>query len=189
MKQRNYLASLAAFGLLVLLPVLPSAAQTFKVGYTDPEAIVAAMPEYRQIQQTLQQEYQQAQQALQSLSADFQDKLQKYQKQQPLLTAEKRAEREQELQQLQQELQQSAAQKDQELARREQELMAPLLEKVQNAIDEVAKANGLAMVMRAPALIYVDTTVVMNITEAVARKLGIPLEDAQVSTGAAANAN
>ncbi|GIV60880.1 MAG: hypothetical protein KatS3mg043_1969 [Rhodothermaceae bacterium] len=187
MKSFHRVAGMAML-MLLALPTL-AAAQALKIGYTDPEVIVAAMPEYRQIQQQLQREFQTAQQALQSLSADFQEKLEKYQKQQPLLSAETRAQRERELQQLQQELQQSAAQKDQELAQKEQELMAPLLEKVQATIDEVAKANGLTVVLRAPALIYVDESKVMDITEAVARKLGIPIEDAQASTGAAANAN
>ncbi|WP_457653096.1 OmpH family outer membrane protein [Rhodocaloribacter sp.] len=178
---------------LLALPLLNLTAQAqdkpLKIGYTDPETIIAAMPEYGQIQQQLQQEYQTAQQQLQTLSADFQDKLEKYQKQQPLLSAESRAKREQELQQLQQQLQQSAAQKDQEMAQREQELMKPLLDKVQAAINEVAGAEGLALVLRAPALIYVDDSQVINITESVARKLGIPVDDTSADTSNTSNAN
>lgn len=177
-----------AVALFLLLGVAPLQAQQLKVGYTDPDLLVAAMPKYQQIQQQLQQEYNASQEALKSLAADFQAKVDKYQKQQPLLSAERRTEREAELQQEQQELQQAAAKKDEEMNQRQTELLSPLLTEVQNAIDEVAKAQGLAFVLKSPALIYVDTTLVVDITKDVAVKLGIPLNEDQTAASGTGNA-
>ena len=180
MNSLKRILSLAVFVLLAL-PVNEVLAQQLKVGFTDPDLLISAMPEYRQIQQQLQQEYQTSQQALQSLAADFQDKLDKYQKQQPLLSAESRATREAELQQLQQEIEASAAQKDEELNQRQVQLLEPLLDKVQTAIDEVAAEKGLDMVVRSPILLFVNENTVLNITEDVARKLGLPVDDTAAS--------
>ena len=183
---------------LVVLVVLALSAGAFndsfaqvKVGYTDHEAIIAVMPEYGNIQAQLQQEYNGAQEALQSLAADFQSEVEKYQKQQPLLSEERRAEREKELASQQQELQAAAGRKDQELADLEIQLMQPIFDRVQKAIDEVAKARGLDLVLRhrvgaQPIILYRNEDTVVDITVEVATKLGIEIPEDDT---AAANAN
>jgi len=126
-------------------------------------------------------EYRTSQEALQALAEDFQERVDRYQRQQPLLSEERRAEREAELAALQQEIQNSAAAKDEELAARQDELMAPLLQLVQDAIDSIAKAKGLDIVMRSPALLYVNDERVVNINVDIARQLGIEVDEEQVS--------
>jgi len=166
---------------LVLLaaPALFSAvgAQSLNVGYTDHEVIIFNLPEYQQVQQQLQQEYQGGQQEIQELYQGYQESVSQYQRQQSLMTAEKRAEREQELIQEQQQIQQQAQVKDQELGQRETELMQPLLEKVQNAIDDVAQREGLDLVLRSPLVLYVNEETIQDITMAVAVELGLDVSD------------
>ncbi len=157
-------------------------AQKLKVGYTDHEVLIAAMPDYAKIQGQLQQEFAGAQEALQSLAADFQAEVEKYQKQQSLLSAERRAEREQELGARQQELQEAAGRKDQELAALEADLMQPIFDRVQGVIDEVALANGLDLVIRhrvgtQPVILYRNEETVIDITLDVAKKLGIEVDE------------
>jgi outer membrane protein len=152
-------------------------AQGLKAGYADPEIIITYMPEYTQVQNQMAIEYRTSQEALQAMAADFQDRVEKYQKQQPLLSAERQAERESELGQLQAEIQDAAARKDEELNLRQEELMAPLLEKVQQAIDAIAKAQGLDIVIRSPALLYVNSDKVVNINIDIAKRLGIEIDE------------
>ena len=152
-------------------------AQALKVGYADPEIIITYMPEYQGVQQQMAVEYRTSQEALQALAEDFQERVDRYQKQQPLLTAERQAERENELAQLQNEIQTSAAAKDQELADRQDQLMAPLLQSVQDAIDAIAQEQGLDIVMRSPALLYVNTETVININVDIALRLGIEIDE------------
>lgn len=185
--------SLAMMGLLILTGSENEArAQALKVGYTDHEMLIAAMPDYATIQGRLQQEYNGAQEALQSLAADFQAEVEKYQKQQPLLSEERRAEREKELQQRQQELQDAAGRKDQELAKLEADLMQPIFDRVQKAIDEVAKAKGLDIVLRhrvgnQPVILFVNDETVVDISIEVATKLGIDVSEAQAEAAAQSN--
>ncbi len=160
---------------------------TPKIGYTDHEVIIVNMPEYRQIRQKLQTEYQGSQGQLQTKFQDYQEKLEKYQKQQALLSDERRAEREKELMALQEEIQKAAANEEQALAEREVELMKPLLDKVQNAIDTVAKRKGLDLVLRTqagpmqPIILYVNDQTIADITPDVARQLGLEVDESAAS--------
>lgn len=156
-------------------------AQSIQIGYADPEIIITYMPGYQTVQQQMAIEYRTSQEALQALAEDFQERVDRYQRQQPLLSEERRAEREAELANLQQEIQQSAAAKDDELAARQEELMAPLLQQVQDAIDAIAAEKGLDLVMRSPALLYVNPDRVVNINVDIARRLGIEVDEEEVS--------
>lgn len=169
--------TLIASFLLAGLAVLPASAQQLKIGYADPEVIITYMPEYQAIQQQLGNEYQSSQEALQAMAQDFQDRVERYQKQQPLLTPERRAERESELMQEQMELQQAAANEDEKFATRQEELLAPLLEQVQTVIDDIAKEKGLHLVLRSPALLYVNEDLVVNINLDIAARLGISIDE------------
>ena len=152
-------------------------AQALKVGYADPEIIITYMPEYQGVQQQIAVEYRTSQDALQALAEDFQERVDRYQRQQPLLSAERQQEREAELAQLQAEIQNSAAAKDQELSARQDELMAPLLQKVQDAIDSISAEKGLDIVIRSPALLYVNPDKVININVDIAQALGIEIDE------------
>jgi outer membrane protein len=179
--------------LLLLLPLAfatgrDARAQTspLKIGYTDHELIIVNMPDYRSIQEQLQKEYQGSQEEIQSLAKDYQEKLDKYQKQQALLSPERRQEREQELINLQGQIQKTAQEKEQSLAEREAELMRPLFERVQKAIDEAAAEAGLDLVLRSqvgvqPVILYRNEKTIVDITEAVARKLGLDVDGDQAA--------
>jgi outer membrane protein len=181
-KQTTNLMIKRTIGLGVLAVLLgasafSSRAQDLQIGYADPETIITYMPEYQNIQQQMAAEYRTSQEALQALAQDFQEQVAKYQKQQPLLSAERQQEREAELAQFQSEIQQNAAKKDDELAQKEQELMAPLLDRVQTVIDEVATEQSLDLVVRSPALLYVNPDRIKNINLDIARKLGVEIEE------------
>ncbi len=167
--------------LILITPIISDAlnAQTLKIGYADPEVIITYMPEYQTVQQQMAVEYRTSQEALQALAEDFQERVEKYQKQQPLLSVARQAEREQELAQLQAEIQTSAAAKDQELAKKQEEMMAPLLERVQTVIDEVAAEKGLDIIIRSPALLYVNEDHVVNLNIEIAQKLGIVIDESE----------
>lgn len=146
------------------------------IAYTDSDAIVTSMPEYRVAQQTLQDAYQKSQQAVQNLTVGYQQKIDTYQQQQAMLTTERRTAQEAELMQLQQEIQTMAAQQEQQLKDQELSLMIPIQEKVQVAINEIAVARGLDLIIRSPGLLYANDKTVTDITEELAIKLGISFE-------------
>lgn len=161
--------------MLMLVPLMGTASAQ-QIGYTNQEAILANMPEMDSVRAQIQQEAQAQQQEFQQEQQEFQQQLEKYQQQQALLSDERKAQREQELRQLRQELQQSAQERDQYLAQREAELMQPLMDELQGAIDAVAQERNLDVVLRTQALLYVNEQSVVDITPAVADRLGIELQ-------------
>ena len=181
--------SIALFAVLGLAVVGNASvhAQATKIGFTDHEIIIANMPEYLTAQQRLQQEITGAQESLQSLAADLQKELEEYQAQQRMLSAESRNLREQELALKQQELQLAYAKKDEDIANLEADLLAPIFEKVQVAIDDVAATKKLDVVIRhrvgnQPVILYVNPETVVDITLEVAVKLGIDVSDSEQET-------
>lgn len=175
---------LAALALLLFsVAAVEVQAQDLKVGYTDHEIIIVNMPAYQQVQQQLQEEYASSQTTLQTLYQEYQGKVERYQKQQALLSEEKRAEREQELMQAQQDIQQRAAQSEEGLAQREAELLEPIFQQVDEAIQTVAREEGLDLVLRSqagpmqPIILYVNEDKITDITPNVARKLGLQVDE------------
>lgn len=170
---------LLAFPLLSESGVLAQEAEQPRIGYTNQEAILANMPEMEQVQQTLEQEAQAMREEMQAEQQELQEMFAQYQKQQALLSDERRTEREQQLRQRQQELQQSAQERQQQLAQREAELMQPLLDQLQTALNEVAEQRNLDVVLRTQALLYVNDQSVVDVTPAVAERLGIDVSGAE----------
>lgn len=164
-------------------------AQSVKIGYTDPNMIVAQMPEYEEILSQMQSMYQGGQQEYQQMVQEYQQKLEDYQKKQSLMSEETRQKREQELQQLQQKIQQFLSQKQQEMGQKEAELMQPLLEKVDGAIQEVAAEENIDLVLSTQAanssvVLYASENTV-DITQPVMLKLGLdPQANQSVDPGA-----
>ncbi|MFQ5568576.1 MAG: OmpH family outer membrane protein [Rhodothermales bacterium] len=159
------------------LLLIPSAyAQSVKIGFVNTDVIIANMPEYQQVYTTLQQEAEGDRTAYQALIQDYQEKLDRYQKQQALLSEERRQEREQELIQLQQDIQQAETTSQQKLARREQELLQPLFDRVGTAIEEIAKEKSIDLVLQFPSVLYANDQTVLNLTPDVATKLGLVVE-------------
>lgn len=177
---------LAVTGAFVATP--PAHAQALKVGFTDHELLIVNMSEYQQVQEQLQGEYTTSQQDLQAAMQDYQERLDRYQKQQALLSPERRQEREQELMQLQGEIQQSAMQAEQQLAAREAELLRPLVERVRSAIETVAEAQSIDLVIREPSILYINEDKIVDITLAVASELGIEVDETDgTATSGASN--
>ena len=70
-----------------------------------------------------------------------------------------------------QEFQQSISQ---ELQAKQNELMAPLYEKAQNAVNKVAKAQGISVVFDNNSALYYDPATTVDLTAAARKELGIP---------------
>lgn len=177
--------SLAA--LLLFFGVAGAQAQALKIGYSAGEEFLQFMPQAQQVQQQLQQEGQATQERLQTQLTTFQEEVDRYQKQQALLSEETRQQREQKLAQMQRDLQQADVAAQQQIAQREQELLQPLLQRIEVAIADVAKEKGLDLVMRGPAILYVNEAKIVDISMDVARKLGIEVSEDQLSDSAPSN--
>lgn len=175
---------LSVFALCITLgvstpEVATAQSQELKIGYVDPNAILARMPEMAAIERRLQnfaerkrREFAEKQETLQRDSESLEQR-------RAVISADAVAREEQRLTQLYTELQQFEQTYAQELQQQQAEQMGPLLERVQNAINEVANEMGLTYVLNTMTnsgdfiILYASQKMQQenNITERVATKL------------------
>lgn len=170
---------LFAAAAVLLAAAVPEARAQTTIGYTDYELIIVQMPEYREVQQQLQQRAESDREELASLEQEIQARFADYQSQAGVLSDEARAEREEEIIQMQTELQQEQQRRMQALGERENELLQPLFDRLQGAIDEVASTRDLSVVLATrastePVLLYAGEDTV-DITSEVMSRLGISM--------------
>ena len=185
MHTRRFPRWLTAGLFLFLLGAFAAApvAQGQSAGYINQEAVLAQMPEMQQAQEQLQQAIQSEREELQSEQEQLQQQFERFQNQGEMLSEQSRQERVQELRQQQQQLQKSMQQRDQQIAQRERELLRPVFDRFQGAVDAVAADRGLNFVIRNQALLYVDDSEMVDITEAVASRLGVELQASAAGSG------
>lgn len=152
-----------------------------KIGYVNPQSILANMPEMRAVQQRLQNFTARKQQELSTLEQEFQRQVAEYQQKVGVISADAQQQEEARLGQLQQELLQSQEVAEQELAQRRDELVGPLLEQIGAAIEAVAQKQGLSYVLNTTTssgdmiILYAseDFRAKFDITQSVMEELGM----------------
>ena len=82
--------------------------------------------------------------------------------------------KEREIMEIQARLEQTQQSLQQELQMLQQNLQAPIYEKAQNAVNELAKAKGIALVFEKSSLLYVDPAQGIDLTPEARTILGIP---------------
>ena len=159
--------------LLALFFLTASGVQAQKFGYINSAAVLSELPEVKQMRSSLEGLQTQLQKKGQQMLTDYQKREQDaVQKQQTgnMSPAEEKTVME-ELQKKQQEILKFEQEMQQKLGTKEQELLAPILEKVNNAIQAVAKENGFQFIFDTGSgvLLYADES--QDVTDMVKAKL------------------
>ena len=155
---------------LVMFPVIALAQE--KIAHVNYGEVATAMPEYKQMLDSLKKSEEDFKAELQSMSDEYTKKFSDYIAQRESLNESIKLRREQELQDIQQRVenfQMYAAQKQEEM---QQAMTAPILTKLQKAIDDVGKENNFLYVFNSQVLLYISGSAV-DATPMVKRKLGI----------------
>jgi outer membrane protein len=172
MKARLYIAA------LLLLLGFTAQAQT-KVGYTNVELILTYMPETKLIEKELETMEAKLGEQLQVKQKYYQTKMMEYMeaKEKKLITPEMDAIAVKELGRLEQEVQQGLQAAQEKLLMRRMAMLKPMQDKIQAAIDGVAKEGGYTYILNntvgsgVPSILFgADGT---DVTIAIAKKLGI----------------
>jgi outer membrane protein len=155
-----------------VLVAMTSQAQN-KIGYFDINYVLPLMPEYKQAEANMDTYGKQVEQELKSKKNEFETKYKAYMDaaQKGELTEAIAQAKQAELQSLDrqyQEFQQTISQSVQE---RRTKLLAPIYEKIEKIIGEVAPANGYASIMRSESC-YVPVKA-NNISDLVLKKMNI----------------
>lgn len=164
------------FLLLFALQVLPASAQKF--GYIDSEYILNKHPDYKVIQQELQNLSNEWKKEAQNLDKEIKELLVQLKAEEVLLTEEMYQQRLEDIKQKQQESQAFNSRIfgiDGQYYQKQAELLQPLQSKIYDAIERVVRRNNLAMLFDKAAgpsaIIYTDPR--HDYSEFVLEELGI----------------
>jgi outer membrane protein len=144
-----------------------------KIGRISSQEVVVNMAEYKEAQTQLEALAKDLQAQMETIQVEMNTKIQEYQKGAETMTDAVRQLKEKELTDLNTRIQEFQQVAQQELQTKENEITAPIYEKMQAAIDEVAKAGGYAIILPVGALIYFDEATVKDIAPEVKAKLGV----------------
>lgn len=164
---------------LVMLLALPMGvfAQNLKFGHINAQEIVSVMPEFTKAQNDIQALEKQLTSELQRTQEEFNKKYQEFQQaiskdSLPANIAERRQKELQDMAQRQEQFQQEAAQ---QMQKAQSDAMAPIYQKLDNAIKAVGAAEGVVYIFdlaRTP-IPYVNESQSINLTSKVKTHLGI----------------
>jgi len=187
MKTKFFASFIAA---LMFVGITANAQQ--KIGYTNVDFILNNLPDAKDIENKLKTEKAQYDKLLQDKVGDFQKKYEDYQKNVATMSPVIKADREKELQNGQNAIQEFQQNSETALQQKQQQLLAPVLDKIDKTIKDVAKENGYVYVFNTDAgpgttpilLVAPDAD---NISDLVFKKLGVtpPSKTAAANTPAA----
>ena len=164
--------------LMLVLFVAPLSLAAQKFAHFDYSSIMQAMPEFKKAQTELETMGKQFQDELQNMEKEINTKIQKYQSEVNDKTPENiRNRRAQEIQDLQQRYQQAGQDNEQAFNEARQKKMQPIMQKVMDAVNSIAKEGGYVYIIDKTASqqggIVINETLSEDVTKRIAAKLGI----------------
>ena len=145
-----------------------------KFAYVDFNEVIMLMPEMDEARATLEENSKTNEEILMAMYEEYQTKMQQYEQKQATWTPAIRESKEREIMEIQSRLEQTQQSLQQELQQLQQNLQAPIVEKANNAINELAKSKGVAAVFDKSGFIYVDPAQMVDLTPEVRAALNIP---------------
>ena len=177
----------------VTLMSVAASAQDFKWAYVDFNEVVMLMPDMDEARATMEENQKTNEEILVAMYEEYQTKMQQYQQKAETWTPAIRESKEKEIMEIQSRLEQTQQSLQQELQMLQQNLQAPIYEKAQNAVNELAKAKGIALVFEKASLLYLDPAQGIDLTPEARKVLNIPadrtIESLQAELQAKAQAN
>lgn len=142
-----------------------------KMGYANASYIISLLPETKVVETDLQSYEKQLKNRLKDKYEEFQAKGMDLQQNFERMTDLERADKQKDLQTLEESIIRFEQEANVSLQNKNEELMDPLLERVQNAIDAVAKRENYRYVFKSESLLYASET--EDITSLVLKELNI----------------
>ena len=149
-------------------------AQELKFACVNFTEIVQLMPEMEQAMLTMEANEKANNELLREMYEEYQVKGQQYQQKASTWTPAIRESKEKEIMDLQARLEQTQQSLQAELQEVQSRLHAPIIEKAQKVVSELAAAKGCAAVFEKGQLLYLDTTKIIDLTPEARVALNIP---------------
>ena len=158
--------------IMVLMLMAPMATFAQKFGHVDAQSIMQAMPEFTKARGDIEAQGKEYENDLKAMQDELQRKSETYDKTKSTMNATKQQETETELQQMFAKIQQANQDYQQQLNKMQQEKLAPIMNKVTTAIQNVGKNGGYVYIMDASMGIpYISQTLSKDVTAEVKAEL------------------
>ena len=146
-----------------------------KMGRINTQELILSMNEYKDLQTQMESYQKELAAQAETIQVEFNTKYQEYQKNFETMTDAVKQLKEKELSDLQTRSQEFQQMAQQDLQKKYSDLRAPIEKKAIDAINEVSKAGGYAVVfdMSAGPIIYFDEASVIDLGPEVKTKLGV----------------
>lgn len=164
----------ALVALLLMAFSAVDAQQPMKFGHINSVEILQAMPELKAIETQMEAEFEQKESQLMTMQEELKNKQQAYQKAAPTLSVAERTAKEEELIELNQKVQNYYLLSQQQIQAKQNELQAPIIQKLNEAIQEVGDEQGFLYIFEMTSRVPVfasDKSV--DVAPLVKKKLGI----------------
>ena len=168
------------FLVLIAFVAMGITASAQKFGPCVSAEIIESMPEYKAAQTALEAEGKKLDDQLQTMGMEYQSKMQAYQENMQLAEAapEKwsaalRADKEQEIMQLQERIQRFQENAQTSLGQKRNDLIKPVMDKLDVAIKKVAADGGYVYIMDKNSVLFVNETISVDVTADIKKALGM----------------
>jgi outer membrane protein len=156
----------------LLLTPLCAAHADFKVGVVDGMDVVSKSAEGKRVQDSIKRKTEELGKPFAQRRQDLQKQVEEFQKQAAVMKDDVKKRKAEELEKKMQDLQKQGADAEKQLQQYQEKELAPLFQKLEGAVKEVAQQEKLDMVLdkRNGGLLYMDPK--MDITDKVRSKFG-----------------
>jgi outer membrane protein len=164
-------AVFAALALVALAGPAAAQQQPMRIGYINTQKLLQDAPGTQEVQQRMRTELAPFEEQLRAIEDSLRTLQQQFGQEPAGLSEQARTQRQQQFQTQAQALQQRAAQVQQSAAQKQNELLAPVMQRIEEAISAVRQEGGFAMLFDAAtdAIVSADTT--LDVTERVLARL------------------
>ena len=160
---------------IAIASLMALSANAQKIGRVNFNELVMLMPEMDAARETIAASQKEAEETYAAMVEEYQGKVSQYQQKSASWTAAIKESKEKELYDIQNRIQEFQQNISQELQQQQSQLMAPINEKANNAVKEIAKAQGIDVLFDASQAIYFSDAVI-DLTADARKALGIPVD-------------
>lgn len=162
--------------LVILFLATLSVNAQLRIGFMNTQEVLNQLPEREKIENEINDFISQRQQQLQARTAAFQDSVAQYQENQSSMTEAQRKQREQELTDMQTELNELQQSYRMDVQRKRNELLQPIFDRINRAIEAIAKQRGLDFVINeatgmGESIVFYASNDSLDITEEVLNRV------------------
>ena len=144
-----------------------------KLAYVDFNELVMLMPEMDEARATLEENSKTNEEIMMAMYEEYQTKVQQYEQKSATWTAAVLEAKQREIMEIESRLQQTQQSLQQEIQQLQQSLQAPIMEKANKVVNDLAKAKGIAAVFEVSSLLYVDPAQMVDLTPEARKALNI----------------